>query len=64
MNKVIFDYDICCGNSHADLAEAVLKSIQRGWQPYGSMVIDTVAPMRFYQSMVRYQEVQAVQHDD
>lgn len=45
-------YQLLGANSQQALADAVNTAIVEGWQPYGSPVVQGIAPIQYYQAMI------------
>ena len=63
--KKIIDYDIISANNLTTLKGIVKNQIKFGWQPFGSMTIQTTSTSHTYcQTLVQYENTEEIQQVD
>jgi len=63
--KKIIDYDIITANSCTVLKSIVKRQLQVGWQPFGSMTVQTTSTSHTYcQTLVQYENTEEIQQVD
>ena len=63
--KKIIDYDIISVNSLTTLKGIVKNQLKLGWQPFGSMTIQTTSTSHAYcQTLVQYENIEEIKQID